>query len=146
MTKCTETKNTDWWLHLLLSCIVCITLSCVCVWTARRELTRVGESMAGGKWRLWFLNRTSWWDTWPTSLAKLIQSTERVCVWVRASVCAVTQTHTGTPISTAAPKHAGYLGSLRTDLWLKRRMQSQGSKDQTSSCKPGDNKRSDDVI
>lgn len=23
------------------------------------------------------------------------------------------------PISTAAPKHAGYLGSLRTDLWLK---------------------------
>lgn len=30
-----------------------------------------------------------------------------------------------TTISTAAPKHAGYLGSLRIDLRLKRRMQSQ---------------------
>lgn len=28
-------------------------------------------------------------------------------------------------ISTAAPKHAGYLGSLRIDLRLKRRTQSQ---------------------
>lgn len=39
------------------------------------------------------------------------------------------------PISTAAPKHAGYLGSLRTDLWLKRCMQSQGRREQACSRK-----------
>lgn len=39
------------------------------------------------------------------------------------------------PISTAAPKHAGYLGSLRIDLWLKRCMQSQGRREQAGSCK-----------
>lgn len=38
-------------------------------------------------------------------------------------------------ISTAAPKHAGYLGSLRIDLWLKKRMQSQGKGKQVASCK-----------
>lgn len=38
------------------------------------------------------------------------------------------------PISTAAPKHAGYLGSLRIDLRLKRCMQSQGRGEQAASC------------
>lgn len=38
------------------------------------------------------------------------------------------------PISTAAPKHAGYLGSLRIDLRLKRCMQSQGRREQAASC------------
>lgn len=36
-------------------------------------------------------------------------------------------------ISTAAPKHAGYLGSLRIHLWLKKRMQSQGKGKQAAS-------------
>lgn len=44
------------------------------------------------------------------------------------------------PISTAAPKHAGYLGSLRTDLLLKRCMQSQGSREKAGSWKLKHNK------
>lgn len=39
------------------------------------------------------------------------------------------------PISTVAPKHAGYLGSLRNDLWLKRCMQSQESREHADSWK-----------
>lgn len=38
-------------------------------------------------------------------------------------------------ISTAAPKHAGYLGSLRIDLWLKKRIQSQGKGKQAATRK-----------
>lgn len=36
-------------------------------------------------------------------------------------------------ISTAAPKHAGYLGSLRIDLRLKKRIQSQGKGKQAAT-------------
>ncbi len=87
-----------------------------------QELECVGERGTDGRRQLWFLNWTSGWDTWTRVLG---------------------QTHpaesTGVaphpPIATAAPKHAGYLGSLRTDLWLKRRMQSQGGREQAGSWK-----------
>lgn len=86
----------------------------------------VGEMMTDGERPVWFWNWTSGWDTrtspWPKSR--------------RHSMRKITPQL----ISTVAPKHAGYLGSLRTDLWLKKCMQSERKREQAGSCQTEDNK------
>lgn len=98
--------------------------------TERTVHVRVCVRAWWGRGPLWFLNWMSGWDTWPMSWVKFNQQREH----------GVRLHHT--PIVTAAPKHAGYLGSLRIHLWLKRCMQSQGRWEEAASCKTEQNKLS----
>lgn len=76
--------------------------------------------MTAGERGVWFLDWKGQGETPGT------------CPWPSSSSTESLGKVTHPLISTAAPKHAGYLGSLRIDLWLKKRMQSQGNSKQAA--------------
>lgn len=94
-------------IHLLLGCIV------FC--TGVRVECKQGRGVSQ-----WLLGECDFWTGRQGE-------TPGTCPWPSSSTTESLGKVTHPLISTAPPKHAGYLGSLRIDLRLKKRMQSQGN-------------------